>query len=80
MRTHPLLQVKWATPGSAAGLARLRAFCTKERLAGFKKDRNTPTVEATSGLSPYYHFGQVTESARAHSHYCSSRYYNRKAA
>ena len=44
--------------GPAAGRRGLRRF-VKERLAAYADARNDPDVAATSGLSPYLHFGHV---------------------
>jgi len=52
-------EVAWAQPGSAAGLARLQAFCCASGLKRFEEARNIPTTTALSGMSPWYHFGQV---------------------
>jgi deoxyribodipyrimidine photo-lyase len=45
--------------GMVAGSARLQGFLG-ERLARYADERNQPEVEATSGLSPYLHFGHVS--------------------
>jgi deoxyribodipyrimidine photo-lyase len=44
--------------GSAAGRSRLRAFLARG-LDRYARDRNQPDAGATSGLSPYLHFGHV---------------------
>jgi deoxyribodipyrimidine photo-lyase len=44
--------------GRRAGLACLRRFI-QERLALYSAMRNRPEADATSGLSPYLHFGQM---------------------
>lgn len=44
--------------GSAQGAKRLRRF-VRERLAGYRQNRNRPELDATSRLSPYLHFGQL---------------------
>jgi deoxyribodipyrimidine photo-lyase len=44
--------------GRRAGLARLEDF-VRRRLGGYSILRNRPEVDATSGLSPYLHFGQL---------------------
>src|SRR5690606_15585631 len=44
--------------GSAAGRAACRRFVA-QRLTGYVEQRNHPDDEATSGLSPYLHFGHV---------------------
>lgn len=50
-------EVRWATPGTAAGLAMLESFIG-ERLKFFGTDRNNPTRAALSNLSPWFHFGE----------------------
>jgi deoxyribodipyrimidine photo-lyase len=45
--------------GSRAGGAALRAFL-KNKLPLYNSDRNQPEQEATSGSSPYLHFGHVS--------------------
>ncbi|HLL25040.1 MAG TPA: deoxyribodipyrimidine photolyase, partial [Kofleriaceae bacterium] len=44
--------------GAVAGGDVLDTFISR-RLAGYVDDRNDPDAEATSGLSPYLHFGHV---------------------
>jgi len=44
--------------GARAGEQRLRVFLER-RMAVYDRDRNLPDVEATSGLSPYLHFGHI---------------------
>lgn len=48
----------WLEPGEQAGLARLQAFT--HRLARYDEDRNTPSIEGTSGLSVHLRFGTVS--------------------
>lgn len=50
--------VTWATPGATAAAVQLEDFCTT-RLKIFDDDRNQPSVNALSGLSPWLHFGQI---------------------
>jgi len=45
--------------GAQAADRRLRVFLER-RLAVYDRDRNAPDVEATSGLSPYLHFGHIS--------------------
>lgn len=45
--------------GASHALARLEAF-VEGRLDRYGTDRNDPTLDGTSGLSPYLHFGQVS--------------------
>lgn len=47
-----------AVPGQNAGRSALRRFL-RTRLDGYATDRNDPTVDGLSGLSPYFHFGQL---------------------
>lgn len=48
-----------AQGGAGAAEARLSTFLDS-RLANYATDRNRPEVDATSGLSPYLHFGHVS--------------------
>ncbi len=45
--------------GSEAGDKRLQHFL-KTLLRGYPEDRNQPAADATSGLSPYLHFGHIS--------------------
>jgi len=45
--------------GSRTAEQRLRVFLER-RIAVYDRDRNLPGVEATSGLSPYLHFGHIS--------------------
>ncbi|MBN2581556.1 MAG: deoxyribodipyrimidine photolyase [Planctomycetes bacterium] len=45
--------------GQRAARRRLKAFVAK-RLARYHQDRNHPDLDATSGLSPYLHFGHIS--------------------
>ena len=45
--------------GAGAAEARLSSF-VDARLARYDRDRNRPELDATSGLSPYLHFGHVS--------------------
>jgi len=47
------------TPGYAAGMRALQEFL-EERLPHYAEKRNDPAVPATSLLSPYLHFGQIS--------------------
>jgi deoxyribodipyrimidine photo-lyase len=47
-----------AAPGQVAAAAALRDFVAR-RLDGYADDRNDPTVDGLSGLSPYFHFGHL---------------------
>ena len=48
--------VDWAKAGTEAGLEMLESFCNN-RLKYFATDRNNPTKEALSNLSPWFHAG-----------------------
>lgn len=50
--------VEWLTPGEAAAREHLRRFVAG-KLAAYDRDRNDPTRNGQSGLSPYLHFGQL---------------------
>ena len=50
--------------GTSEAEKRLRAFVAR-KLAAYAEDRGDPTVEGTSGLSPYLHFGQISPLAVA---------------
>ncbi|HEY5997316.1 MAG TPA: hypothetical protein VIU29_09850, partial [Candidatus Deferrimicrobiaceae bacterium] len=45
--------------GATAALARLDDFAGR-KLDRYDGDRNDPTLDGTSGLSPYLHFGQIS--------------------
>ena len=49
-------EVDWAKPGTKAGLEMLESFC-QQRLKYFAADRNNPTKNALSNLSPWFHAG-----------------------
>ncbi|WP_428561754.1 MAG: deoxyribodipyrimidine photo-lyase [Solidesulfovibrio sp. DCME] len=51
-------------PGPAAGRETLALFL-KDRLAAYAERRNDPNAEATSNLSPYFHFGQLAPQRAA---------------
>lgn len=51
-------------PGSQAGLEALSHFIDS-RLDGYAQLRNDPNADATSGLSPYLHFGQLAPQRAA---------------
>ena len=46
------------TPGSAAALARMEEF--KAILGPYRQDREMPSIDGTSRLSPHLHFGEVS--------------------
>ena len=51
-------------PGTAAAGAVLDTFLA-ERLPVYAERRNDPNAQATSGLSPYFHFGQIAPQRAA---------------
>ncbi len=50
--------VTWLRPGETAAREQLRRFVA-EKLTRYDRDRNDPTKEGQSDLSPYLHFGQL---------------------
>jgi deoxyribodipyrimidine photo-lyase len=46
------------TPGEAGALARLDAFV--DRAGRYQEQRNLPSIEGTSRLSPHLHFGEIS--------------------
>ncbi len=55
-RTVP--EVDWLAPGEAAARQQLEYFL-EEKLAHYNLNRNDPTKEGQSNLSPYLHFGHL---------------------
>ncbi|KAF4669396.1 hypothetical protein FOL47_002556 [Perkinsus chesapeaki] len=55
---HTVKPVSWLVAGEDAGLEHLHNFvkCMK----GYNKKRNDPTKDATSDLSPYFHYGMIS--------------------
>jgi deoxyribodipyrimidine photo-lyase len=51
--------VSWMTPGETAAKTMLERFLTT-RLANYAQDKNDPVLNATSWLSPYFHFGHLS--------------------
>ncbi|XP_052830650.1 deoxyribodipyrimidine photo-lyase isoform X1 [Octopus bimaculoides] len=51
--------VDWAKPGTVAGYATLESFCN-ERLKHFATERNDPTKNSLSNLSPWLRFGHIS--------------------
>lgn len=49
--------VAWAKPGTTAGLSEVANFCNT-KLKFFNDNRNDPTKENLSNLSPWFHFGK----------------------
>jgi deoxyribodipyrimidine photo-lyase len=56
---HSVVAVEGVHGGSREAEARLSAFL-KGRLAGYVTDRNEPSREATTELSPYLHWGAIS--------------------
>ncbi|KAI3792567.1 hypothetical protein L2E82_06450 [Cichorium intybus] len=56
-------EIDWCKPGEVAALETLmgneNGFLTT-RLKNYATDRNNPSKQAISGLSPYIHFGQIS--------------------
>ncbi|XP_061401766.1 deoxyribodipyrimidine photo-lyase [Musca vetustissima] len=52
-------EVPGVKPGYKAACKQLEDFCTK-RIKLFSDKRNDPTINALSGLSPWFHFGQIS--------------------
>jgi deoxyribodipyrimidine photo-lyase len=52
-------EVTWVSPGEAAAAEHLRHFIDK-KLQNYESNRNDPTLDSQSGLSPYLHFGQIS--------------------
>jgi deoxyribodipyrimidine photo-lyase len=61
---RPVVAAAGITPGPAAARAQLARFL-EERLPVYATRRNDPNAEATSGLSPYFHFGQLSPQRAA---------------
>lgn len=58
--------VTWLEAGEEAGGRALASFLTKTRLSKYESKRNEPSVPtALSGLSPYFHFGQLSPQRAA---------------
>ena len=55
---HEVEPVDWLTPGTEAGKEVVRNFI-EDRLAQYHDDRNDPTIDGLSNVSPYLHFGQL---------------------
>jgi len=52
-------EVHWIKPGEKAGRAALKRFL-KKGFAAYDDNRNDPSREGQSGLSPWLHFGQIS--------------------
>ena len=51
--------VTWITPGEAAANRHLKRFI-RNKLPFYEANRNNPTLDGQSHLSPYLHFGQIS--------------------
>jgi len=56
---------EWCKPGEKEAMQTLMNFVAGGRLKRFEKQRNDPTIEALSNLSPYLHFGQIASQRAA---------------
>lgn len=52
-------EVDWIKPGEEAAYKAMKIFFEK-KLKNYYEDRNDPTKDAQSNLSPYLHFGQIS--------------------
>jgi deoxyribodipyrimidine photo-lyase len=52
-------KVDWIEPGEREAREHLEYF-VNEKLSRYDSDRNDPTLEGQSNLSPYLHFGQIS--------------------
>ncbi len=52
-------KVEWLEPGERAARKALKDFIA-HKLSSYNEDRNDPTVDGQSNLSPYIHFGQLS--------------------
>jgi deoxyribodipyrimidine photo-lyase len=58
IKAHTNSEVRWIKPGEAAAKEHLDDFL-KEKLSRYDSERNDPTRDGQSNLSPYLHFGQI---------------------
>jgi deoxyribodipyrimidine photo-lyase len=56
---HDVREVDWVKPGEKAAKKTRRDFITK-KLPVYDKQRNDPTADGQSNLSPYLHFGHIS--------------------
>lgn len=52
-------KVNWLKPGESAAAEMLEKFLS-EKIDRYDMDRNNPTLDGQSNLSPYLHFGQIS--------------------
>lgn len=58
LRADTISEVKWIEPGEAASREHLAVFLN-HKLSSYDSERNDPTRDGQSNLSPYLHFGQI---------------------
>lgn len=56
-------EVTWLRPGQTAGLMQVQTFL--QRIMPYDAQRNDPTKDATSVISPYLHFGNLSSQRAA---------------
>jgi deoxyribodipyrimidine photo-lyase len=59
IRADPIPDAGWNEPGERAAGRCLAQFLT-DKLSRYDLDRNDPSLEGQSNLSPYLHFGQIS--------------------
>lgn len=57
-------EVDWLVPGAQAAMA-LAADFIENKLIRYDGERNNPCLDGQSGLSPYFHFGQLSPQRAA---------------
>ena len=58
LRADTISEVIWIEPGEAASREHLAVFLN-QRLSSYDSERNDPSRDGQSNLSPYLHFGQI---------------------
>lgn len=56
-------EISWILPGESQAEESLKKFC--KNIEGYSKKRNDPSLDCTSNLSPYFHFGQLSPQRAA---------------
>lgn len=56
--------INWLKPGEDEALKALQKFIDY-KFTGYNEKRNDPSLDFTSGLSPYFHFGQIAPQRAA---------------
>jgi len=59
LKVENIPEVEWIKPGERAAFKVLNNFLEK-KLSSYDKERNDPTKNGQSNLSPYLHFGQIS--------------------